>query len=493
MINKKVTSKQKKALKAIYQSIKESGFPPTLADLKEKLDVSSNQSILNFLGILEKKGYIKRDNGIARGIKILPAGFKLLGKNYSVPIVGTAAAGFAIESYNNGEELINLANSTVLKEKISKNSNFFIVKAQGDSMINAGINNNDLLLAEKTKDVRNGDIVVAHNEDGSTIKRFVSKPNNNVYLKPENPIYPNIKITENTFFEGKIITNLSTQKEAEPVINREKKSKIEKYYKQNDFVLYNGNCIKILNEFPENYFDMIFADPPYMLSNDGFTCYAGKVVSVNKGKWDKSNGIEEDFNFHRQWIKACRRVLKPNGTIWISGTYHSIYSCGYTLQLNGYKILNDICWFKPNASPNLSCRFFTASHETIIWARKNEKGKHLFNYSAMKSGNWHYGDFIKKPDKQMRSVWAIGTPKTDEKKFGKHPTQKPLDLLKRIVLASTKKGDVVLDPFAGSSTTGIASCLNGRKFVGIDMEKKYLDLSIKRYEDVKKKSNNKLI
>jgi len=197
------------------------------------------------------------------------------------------------------------------------------------------------------------------------------------------------------------------------------------------------------------------------------------------------------YSTHLEWIKACKRVLKPHGTLWISGTYHSIYQCGFALQVAGFHILNDISWFKPNASPNLSCRFFTASHETLVWARKDKKAKHTFNYSAMKNGDWP-DDFIKKPNTQMRSVWAIGTPKNIEKKFGKHPTQKPEELLKRIVLASTNKGDIILDPFTGSSTTGMASHLYDRKFIGIDTEKKYLDLSIKRFKELAKNMENKL-
>jgi len=184
------------------------------------------------------------------------------------------------------------------------------------------------------------------------------------------------------------------------------------------------------------------------------------------------------------WLKACKRVLKPHGTLWVSGTYHSIYQCGHAMQALDYHILNDIAWFKPNASPNLSGRYFTASHETLLWVRKDKKAKHTFNYQEMRKGNW-LGDFLKKPGKQMRSVWAIGTPKPEEKKFGKHPTQKPLDLLKRIVIASTNEGDIILDPFTGSSTTGLAAAMNGRKFVGIDTEKNYLDLSIKRLKDLK--------
>jgi len=262
------------------------------------------------------------------------------------------------------------------------------------------------------------------------------------------------------------------------------------YFLEDKFALYHGDSLELLKEIPENSIDMIFADPPYNLSNGGFTCHAGKAVSVNKGSWDRSNGLEKDLGFHVDWITACRRVLKLNGTIWISGTYHSIYQCGYALQLVGYHILNDISWFKPNASPNLSCRFFTASHETLIWARKDKKAKHNFNYNRMRDGYW-FDDFLKKPKKQMRSVWAINTPKPVEKRFGKHPTQKPVDLLKRIVLASTKKGDVVLDPFAGSSTTGLASYLFGRRFIGIDNEKDYLDLSKKRFKELKRNLENK--
>lgn len=264
------------------------------------------------------------------------------------------------------------------------------------------------------------------------------------------------------------------------------------YYSKPRFTLYHGNCMDTLAELPENSVDMVFADPPYLLSNGGFTVHAGRRVSVNKGEWDKSNGLKKDFEFHLEWILAVRRVLKPHGTIWISGTYHSIYQCGFALQVRKFHILNDIAWFKPNASPNLSCRFFTASHETLIWARKDKKAKHIFNYNLMKNGKWPE-DQLKKPGLQMRSVWAMGTPKTIEKKFGKHPTQKPENLLKRIVLASTNKGDLIIDPFTGSSTTGIAAYLLGRSFIGIDTDKKYLNLSIKRFEELhrnlKKKSS----
>ena len=253
------------------------------------------------------------------------------------------------------------------------------------------------------------------------------------------------------------------------------------FYQKNSpqVALYHGDCLDFLNKLTEASVDMIFADPPYNLSNDGFSVHAGKRVSVNKGKWDKSRGVDDDFDFHSVWIGACKRVLKPNGTIWISGTYHSIYQCGFALQKHGYHILNDISWYKPNAAPHLACRMFAASHETLLWARKDKKAKHYFDYKRMKEKDYPE-DKMKNPGKQMRSVWSIATPPKGEKEYGKHPTQKPLTLLERIVLASTKKGALVLDPFTGSSTTGLATLKHDRNFIGFDSEKKYLTLSKKR-------------
>jgi len=238
--------------------------------------------------------------------------------------------------------------------------------------------------------------------------------------------------------------------------------------------LLKGNCIEILKQARENSVDMIFADPPYFLSNGGITCHAGRMVSVNKGKWDKSRGVEENHKFTLEWLKACQRVLKPNGTIWVSGTTHIIHSVGFAMQELGYKILNDIIWYKRNAPPNLSCRYFTHSTEIVLWAAKNERSKHHFDYQLMRKMN---------QGKQMRNVWEISAPPAEEKKFGKHPTQKPIELLKRIILASTHEGDLVLDPFCGSSTTGVAAVLLDRKYVGIDLEDEYLRLSKKRLEE----------
>jgi len=258
---------------------------------------------------------------------------------------------------------------------------------------------------------------------------------------------------------------------------------MEAYYTEKNVRIYKGDAVETLNSLPNEFISLIFADPPYNLSNGGFTCRAGKRVSVNKGKWDKSKGIEEDFDSHYKWIKACKRVLKPNGSLWISGTYHSIYVCGFALQKQGWHFINDICWYKPNAAPNLACRMFTASHETLLWVRKDKKAKHYFNYELVKNSDWN-GDFIKRPNRQMRSVWAITTPKNKEKKYGKHPTQKPEALIERIILACSQENDIVLDPFCGSGTTGVAALKNRRKFVGIDAEVDYLNkMAIPRIKD----------
>jgi site-specific DNA-methyltransferase (adenine-specific) len=235
-----------------------------------------------------------------------------------------------------------------------------------------------------------------------------------------------------------------------------------------------GNCVDILNKHYENTVDMIFADPPYFLSNGGITCHAGKMVSVDKGAWDKSMGVDENHFFNLSWLQACQKVLEPNGTIWVSGTTHVIYSVGYAMQQLGFKILNDIIWQKTNPPPNLSCRYFTHSTETIIWAAKNSNSRHYFNYSLMKEING---------GKQMKNIWTMKAPSKKEKKFGKHPTQKPVELLRRILLASTKENDLVLDPFCGSSTTGVVCLTLKRRYVGIDQNKSYLDLSMNRIKD----------
>jgi site-specific DNA-methyltransferase (adenine-specific) len=235
--------------------------------------------------------------------------------------------------------------------------------------------------------------------------------------------------------------------------------------------LYHGDCLEILAALPESSVDLIFADPPYFLSNGGITCHAGKMVSVHKGDWDKSQGPAANHEFNRTWLAACQRILKPNAGIWVSGTAHVIHSVGFAMQQLGFKLLNDISWVKTNPPPNLSCRYFTHATETIIWAAKNAKSRHTFNYKEMKLANHN---------KQMKSVWEIKPPETWEKKFGKHPTQKPLALIERILQASTNEGDIVLDPFAGGGTTLISALSLRRQAIGCELSIDFVNLSLRR-------------
>ncbi|MFO8012773.1 MAG: DNA methyltransferase [Phycisphaerae bacterium] len=238
------------------------------------------------------------------------------------------------------------------------------------------------------------------------------------------------------------------------------------------FRLYQGDCLDLLPRIPDESVDVVFADPPYFLSNDGITCHAGRMVSVNKGRWDKSQGPLQDHEFCLQWLAECRRIVKPTGSVWVSGTMHVIHSVGFAMQRLGYKLLNDITWVKPNPPPNLSCRYFTHATETVLWARKSEKARHTFNYHLMKALNG---------GKQMKSVWEIGAPPKDEKVFGKHPTQKPVALLERIIAASSDENQLILDPFSGSGTTGIAAAKAGRLFVGMDTDTGFLAMATLRY------------
>lgn len=251
---------------------------------------------------------------------------------------------------------------------------------------------------------------------------------------------------------------------------------IPSYYKSNtgDFTLIQGDCIETLSKF-KFHFDMVFADPPYFLSNGGISYQSGKIVCVDKGEWDKATTIEDMDMFNLKWLTEVSNHMKDNATIWVSGTLHNIFSVQQQLIKLGFKILNIITWAKTNPPPNISCRYFTYSTEFIIWARKSPKVPHYFNYDLMKELN---------ENKQMTDVWQLPAIGRWEKSCGKHPTQKPLSILARIIQASTKQDAWILDPFSGSATTGIAACLLGRKFLGLEIEENFLMMGRQRREEI---------
>mgnify|MGYP002622963288 CR=1 FL=1 len=242
----------------------------------------------------------------------------------------------------------------------------------------------------------------------------------------------------------------------------------------NQFYLYQGDTIQVMCQLDQQV-DMIFADPPYFLSNGGKKIQGTQMVSVDKGSWDKLDSLEQINSFNRKWIDACKALLKDNGTIWVCGTFHNIYSVEMCLKEAGFQIINIITWQKSDPTPTWGDLHFNFSSEYIIWARKNPKSRHYFNFELMKQMN---GGVL------MPDVWKLPTVGMWEKTCGKHPTQKPLRLLYRIILASTQIGETILDPFAGSCTTGIAANLLGRKFIGIDQSEEYLNLGIRRKTEI---------
>jgi site-specific DNA-methyltransferase (adenine-specific) len=262
-------------------------------------------------------------------------------------------------------------------------------------------------------------------------------------------------------------------------------------FKQSDCRLLLGDCLQLLDELPAQSVDLVFADPPYLLSNGGTTCASGRRVSVDKGTWDASAGLAADYEWNRKWLRACQRVLRPSGTIWVSGTHHVIFSIGFAMQQLGFHLLNTITWFKPNASPNLACRFFTHSTELLLWAAPTRRAPlpHTFNYRDMKAenGGKQMRDLWQLPEPDGEQVvWSLPTPAKSEKRAGRHPTQKPRALLERIVRAASSPRDLVLDPFNGSGTTALAALAAGRRYVGIDIAKDYLELTRRRLEELTK-------
>lgn len=240
---------------------------------------------------------------------------------------------------------------------------------------------------------------------------------------------------------------------------------------------YRADRLRLMRALPDSSIDCIWTDPPYLLSNGGTTCIAGERRRVDKGHWDRSRGLPIDHEFNRDWLAECLRLLKPAGTIWVSGTHHVYFSVGMALLELGFRVLNDIIWEKPNPPPNLGCRCFTHASEILLWATKAAKGsphKYTFNYDAMKALNG---------DRQMKNVWRIGAATASEKRFGKHPTQKPVELIARCLLASTRAEDLVFDPFAGSGTTGVACLANNRRFLGCEIDPKFAAIAIQRLRE----------
>ena len=266
----------------------------------------------------------------------------------------------------------------------------------------------------------------------------------------------------------------------EDAINMSKETLDENYNLPLNKII-KGDCIKSMRSLPDNSIDVIFADPPYnlQLKNDLSRPDSSKVNGVTEG-WDRFKSFEEYDKFTKDWISEAQRILKPEGTIWVIGSYHNIFRVGNAMQNLGFWILNDIIWYKSNPMPNFKGTRFTNAHETIIWASKNHNSKYNFNYHAMKSLN---------EGTQMRSDWYIpicsGGERIKDSNGNKiHSTQKPEALLYRVLLSSSKKDDIILDPFFGTGTTGAVAKKLGRNFIGLEREDIYINAAKKRIKKI---------
>lgn len=258
----------------------------------------------------------------------------------------------------------------------------------------------------------------------------------------------------------------------------------------NDYIntIFNVDCLEGMKGMPDNSVDLVIADPPYNLSKGAKWKWDNSVVLKGMGgNWNKvmvdwdDMSFEDYWNFTIQWISEVKRILKPTGSVWIFGTYHNMGIINVICQMLEVEIINEIVWFKRNAFPNLSGRRFTASHETILWAHTGgKKRQYYYNYEYIKNTDFPE-DLIKQPGKQMRTVWDVPNNKSrEELAYGKHPTQKPIRLLKRIILAASKEGDMVFTPFSGSGSECVAAKMCGRNYCGFEINKEYYNISLER-------------
>lgn len=239
-------------------------------------------------------------------------------------------------------------------------------------------------------------------------------------------------------------------------------------------VVYLADCVELMCLMPPSCVDCVFADPPYRLSKPGGVTFRnGRVVPVDKGSWDRSLGsFEKDHGWNVRWVRAAKRILKPGGSLWVSGTHHVIFSLGFALQTGGFRVINSVAWEKPDPPPNARRTAFTHAHEWLVWASKQDRGaRHTFNYDLVNSPD---------PGAQVSSVWRIPAVPKREKLHGHHPTQKPLRLVRRALLACTQQGDLVFDPFAGSGTTAVAAKELDRQFVGAELDEGFAGLAERR-------------
>lgn len=468
-----LTKRQKQVLDFIIKYISKYDYAPSLEEIKKHLRLSSVSTAHFHVQTLQEKGFLQKDDNQPRAIELK----KTIKSNMiEIPLIGTIAAGEPIEAVEAPNETISIT-----KKDMGNPRDYYALKVQGNSMIDEGIFDGDIVVIRKQNNADNGQTVVAIIDENEATLKKLYKERGRVRLQPANPdLFPIYrKEVEIRGVVVKIIRNFGTssQEHIKDIRLTKNIAHIDGFFTKKSVELnkiYNMDCIEFMKDIENESIDLIFADPPYNLSKSNFKMQfvksGGTDLSTNKGGWDKF--AQEDYEiFTKKWLSESFRILKKTGSIWVAGTYHSIYLTGYLMESLGFEILNEILWHKTDATPNLSCTRFVADHENFIWARKG-KGN-TFNYAQMKSIN---------NDRQMRSIWSKGKTAGGKKI---HPTQKPEWLLERILLATSKPRDIVFDPFMGSGTTAVTAKKLNRSFLGTEIDPNYYKAALERLEKIK--------
>jgi len=461
-----LTKRQKQILDFITHYNKRYGVSPALEEIKRHFRLKSVSGIHQHIEALKNKGYLNKAENQPRGIEIR----KSIGL-IQIPLLGLITAGQPLTIF----DIDNRETIAVPKSRIPSFGNIYALKVVGDSMIEENINDGDIILVKEQSVAENGQKVVAL-IDGSdtTLKKFYQEKNQ-IRLQPANKNIEPIIIKKGREFQiqGVFVDVIKTENSIPEILENPIKESIKKYNKLPLNKIICGDAVEVMRKIPDNSVDLIFADPPYNLSKSNFNIKfiksGGKDLNTNKGKWDEFKNDDYEL-FTKNWLQESFRILKNGSTIWVAGTYHSIYLVGYIMNKIGFETLNEVLWHKSDATTNISCTRFVADHENFIWARKGKR--HLFNYKTMKSING---------GKQMRSIWTRGKTAGGKKI---HPTQKPEWLLERIILASSKPRDLIFDPFMGSGTTAVVAKRLNRCFFGTEIDKDYFEKSLERLRKV---------
>lgn len=473
-----VTKKQQQVLDFIEKYQKKNKYSPSLQEIQKKFKLASVSTAHYYIKQLESKGYLLKEGNQHRSINVLP-----ISQMVQVPLLGTIAAGQPIEAIREKESI------AVPKNKIPNSGDVYALRVSGTSMIDENINDGDIVLVNQQTTAENGQKVVAliDNQD-VTLKKYY-KEKGHIRLQPANKDMDPIIIKRNRDISIQGVVLDIIRNEGQQVLQLPEIKESKKYSTLPINQILCGDTISYLRQIPDQSIDSIVADPPYNLSKGNNISFENKNGELKGfgGKWNKvmegwdNMPMFDYLNFTFQWLQEAKRVLKPSGSIWVFGTYHNIGIINFVFQSLEIEIINEVIWYKRNAFPNLAGRRFTASHETLLWGHVgNKKRQYYFDYKQSK--DYHSpSDLLKLRGKQMRTVWDIPNNKESrEMMFGKHPTQKPLSVCKRIISITSKPGDIILAPFSGAGSECVAAKELGRNYIGFEIDQQYVDIAKKR-------------